>query len=464
MQHRGYKLLLVILLILGAAPLQGQRTEVVRRTPGDTLGNSYRVHEPTGTPQGLLVLLPGYGSGVDGFAASSYTPSTLPARMAEQNVLTIVAVPDDETLYESDQPLRLLDSIIAEVLQRYRIPKNRVVVGGFSSGGAGAVRYAQFCARRRCKATPKVAGIFGVDSPLDFERLYRSSEVTVQRNAPRSNIAEERRLVETLRQAFGGAPEQAAEAYRRQSPLLASIPDGGNAQLLTTTPIRLYTEPDVQWWIENRNLDYHGMNAVDHAALINLLRVAGNTRAELITTTGKGYRPNGAQHPHSWSIVDEANLAQWITGLLGVARPRAQTATRPLPQGPVLAAADSAAIRRAALDYIEGWYTGDAERMQRALHPDLAKRAIDTDKQGRNWLYASSADGLIRATRLGMGADVPPERRWSKVEILDIDGDLASVKLHSTKLVDYMHLGRWDGEWKIINVLWDVRPEDRAQP
>lgn len=460
MQHRARKLLLVILLVLGATPLQGQRTEVVRRTPGDTIGNSYRVHEPTGTPQGLLVLLPGYGSDVDGFAASSYTPSMLPARMAEQNVLTIVAVPDAETLYASDQPLHVLDSIIAEVLKKYRIPNDRVVVGGFSSGGAGAVRYAQFCARGRCKATPKVAGIFGVDPPLDFERLYRSSEVIIQRNAPRSNIAEERMIVEGLRQALGGTPKQAAEAYRRQSPLIASIPDGGNAQLLTTTPIRLYTEPDVHWWMENRNLDYHGINAVDHAALINLLRVAGNTRAELITTAGKGYRPNGTQHPHSWSIVDEADLAQWASGLLGVSRPDAQTA-RPSRQE---AGADSAAIRRAALDYIEGWYTGNSERMQRALHPDLAKRAVDTDKQGRNRLIVMSADELTRATRLEMGTDVPPERRWSRVEILDIDGDLASVKLHSTKLIDYMHLARWDGEWKIVNVLWDARPEDRARP
>ena len=51
---------------------------------------------------------------------------------------------------------------------------------------------------------------------------------------------------------------------------------------------------------------------MDHAALINLLRVAGNARAELITTTGKGYRPDGRRHPHSWSIVDELDLVRWL--------------------------------------------------------------------------------------------------------------------------------------------------------
>src|SRR6516225_3501981 len=40
---------------------------------------------------------------------------------------------------------------------------------------------------------------------------------------------------------------------------------------------------------------------------------------------------------------------------------------------------DNAAITKTALDYIEGWYTGDAVRMERALHPELAKRMISTD-------------------------------------------------------------------------------------
>lgn len=71
--------------------------------------------------------------------------------------------------------------------------------------------------------------------------------------------------------------------------------------------------------MEQRNLDFFGMNSVDHAALINLLRVAGNDRAELITTTGKGFRPSGRRHPHSWSIVDEPELARWLLAALATA-------------------------------------------------------------------------------------------------------------------------------------------------
>src|SRR5215813_1299159 len=54
--------------------------------------------------------------------------------------------------------------------------------------------------------------------------------------------------------------------------------------------------------------------------------------------------------------------------------------------------ADLAAIKQTALDYIEGYYEGNAERMERALHPDLAKRIVYTDPNtGKNKLENMTA-------------------------------------------------------------------------
>lgn len=128
---------------------------------------------------------------------------------------------------------------------------------------------------------------------------------------------------------------------------------------------------------------------------------------------------------------------------------------------PPATAADSAAITRVAMEYIQGWYTGDGDRMARALHPDLAKRRVSVDPKGASWLAHSSADGLVHSTRDGRGTDLPEAERRAEVRILDIYGDMASVRLTSTKLVDYMQLARWNGEWKIVNVLWDIRPAHR---
>jgi hypothetical protein len=65
--------------------------------------------------------------------------------------------------------------------------------------------------------------------------------------------------------------------------------------------------------------------------------------------------------------------------------------------------ADSAAIRATALDYIDGWYSGDAERMERALHPHLAKRLVSTDSRGQSRLLDLTALELIQSTREGTG-------------------------------------------------------------
>ena len=122
-------------------------------------------------------------------------------------------------------------------------------------------------------------------------------------------------------------------------------------------------------------------------------------------------------------------------------------------------AADSAAIRAAALDYVEGWYAGDGARMERALHPELAKRNVFTDPQsGRSRLIPMGALTLINQTRNGGGSDIPAARRHRDVAILDIYGNAASVRAHMATWIDYMHLVQWNGRWVIVNVLWENDP------
>ncbi len=82
-------------------------------------------------------------------------------------------------------------------------------------------------------------------------------------------------------------------------------------------------------------------------------------------------------------------------------------------------AADSSAIRAAALDYIEGWYEGDAERMERAVHPDLAKRIVFRFSDGDE-ITETDAKALIKQTERGGGSGTPEEERRTEVRILDI--------------------------------------------
>ena len=129
------------------------------------------------------------------------------------------------------------------------------------------------------------------------------------------------------------------------------------------------------------------------------------------------------------------------------------------PRMSAQSAADSAGIRAAALDYIDGWYAADGARMEQALHPELAKRNVSTDAQGRSQLRQMSAMTLVQGTRRGGGSHIPVAERRNEVRILDIFNGAASVRVRAATWIDYMHLARVNGRWVIMNVLWENDPQ-----
>ena len=113
--------------------------------------------------------------------------------------------------------------------------------------------------------------------------------------------------------------------------------------------------------------------------------------------------------------------------------------------------ADEAAVTATALDYFEGWFDGDARRMERALHPELAKRPRESDAETLGTLTAAE---MIQATAAGIGKtrDVPD--RAIDVHVVDVYGDIASVTVRSAVYHEYVQLVRTRDGWKIANTLW----------
>ena len=126
---------------------------------------------------------------------------------------------------------------------------------------------------------------------------------------------------------------------------------------------------------------------------------------------------------------------------------------------------DDAAIKATALNYIDGWYEGDAARMESALHPELAKRMILTDpKTGRSQFNHMGAMQLVQNTRRGGGSKTPKERQLKEITILDRYNNAAVVKIVASDWIDYLEEAKVNGEWKIINVLWELKPKPAPTP
>jgi hypothetical protein len=296
--------LAAVILLPGSMIMAAQSGDVVCRQQSKTSNNCYRLYRSLAAVQGLVVLLPYYGSD-----ANEFSSAELPSLLAKRGIDTMVV---SAAGYMNDDDLLTLEKLIKEVATERHIPSDRLVVGGISAGGTGAVRYYEYCVTRGCGPTATPVAIFSVDAPLDFESWWRREKLNLRRANPKSGLEESEAILEALRSAMGGSPGEVPQVYRSRSPFLASEKGGGNARLLKSVPIRLYTEPDVVWMVENVGRDYYTMNAQDQAALFLQLRAIGNTNAALIISSGKGFRPPGTRNPHSWTIVDETDLADWI--------------------------------------------------------------------------------------------------------------------------------------------------------
>ncbi len=79
--------------------------------------------------------------------------------------------------------------------------------------------------------------------------------------------------------------------------------------------------------------------------------------------------------------------------------------------------ADREAIKRTALNYAEGWYEGNSEKMESALSPDLAKRIVRTNPQGQSRLDHMTAMSLVQGTRGGFGKQTQKEQQQKDVTI-----------------------------------------------
>jgi hypothetical protein len=113
---------------------------------------------------------------------------------------------------------------------------------------------------------------------------------------------------------------------------------------------------------------------------------------------------------------------------------------------------DEAAVRATVTDYIEGYFTGDAARMEKAIHPHYLKHTI-SGKEGALKMTEKTGLQMVQEVRAKDGARSPETDRKQQITVLDVHGDIASARLVTAKWVDYLTLAKWNGQWKIVSVV-----------
>lgn len=261
--------------------------------------------------KGAIVVLPSAGETLQELLQQT----SIPKLAFKKGIATII--PSINWGTESRKvEIEILDEILEEIVSMHNIPKDKIVMGGLSNGGMISCKYVQQAVKQPNSTYLKPIGVFGLDVPLDKAHFYKYCQREIKRNFSEVGIAEAKWILNYFNEIYGGSPEEFSENYIEASIYSNGEEYGGNAQYLKDVPIRIYTDLDVNWLMNERRRDLYDWNGTDIVAMINELKLMGNDDANVIITMGKGIRLDGTRHPHSWSIMDNQDCINWIEKLI----------------------------------------------------------------------------------------------------------------------------------------------------
>jgi Putative lumazine-binding len=118
---------------------------------------------------------------------------------------------------------------------------------------------------------------------------------------------------------------------------------------------------------------------------------------------------------------------------------------------------DEQAVVATVLDYVEGWFNGEAERMDRALHPELVKRCVGLEGDDPDALETLTATEMVDATADGVGRAEDADDRQIDIQVTYLHGDIATATCLCHRYVDLVQLVRMPEGWRIVNAVWELR-------
>ncbi len=315
------KKLVLIVILLGVTFCKGQQMEkvIIKITDTDDIYVNdndskslfYYKMVPKTEIKGALVILPSGGESTENLLKQI----TIHQLAVEKGMLVIIPSVNWST-DTNEAEFYFLNTIFNEILINYKVSKNNFVLGGLSNGGVISLNYAKNAVKNPKKFCLIPKGVFALDSPLDKAHFYRYCEREIERNFSEAGVSEANWIKNNSDSLYGGSPDKFPDKYIEASIFSFGAKDGGNAKYLKNIPVRMYTDLDVDWLLNERHRDLYDWNGTDIVAMINQLKIMGNKNANVIISHGKGRRLDGSKNPHSWSIIDSQDCLKWILDLL----------------------------------------------------------------------------------------------------------------------------------------------------
>ncbi|MCB4808993.1 hypothetical protein LG651_12110 [Tamlana sp. 62-3] len=300
---RGFLTVILLILAFSCKKKAGYETHLEQSAELIKSDGFQLVKSPN--EKGLLVLFPCFPCD----AENTLTEFKI-ADIATKNGFSVLALNLNRKLFLSEKEKEEITLMLQNIIKKQSLVTKTIYFGGFSSGGNMALLISNHLIKNNKSIQPD--GVFVVDSPLDLLALYNTAEKNLKLNTAEVSV-EESQFLKQLFDAEFGNPKDSLAVYEKQSPFTFQTKNISNLSALKNTKLRFYTEPDLQWWKEQRQNNYEDLNAYYLKQLSNILKSEfKGIDVELIETENKGYRANGERHPHSWSIVNPEELVSWM--------------------------------------------------------------------------------------------------------------------------------------------------------
>ncbi|SHM83677.1 hypothetical protein [Polaribacter sp. KT 15] len=250
----------------------------------------------------LLILFSGFGESNEGIKSAS----KLIKSVLDENI-SVLIIKTNRNLFLNKFEKEKNAKLVWEVINENNIQGNEIYIGGFSAGGNLALQLGKYLTfYKNGEFNPK--GIFVVDSPVDLIQLYKNCKKKIKKNNS-ILVNESKFLLNYLNQKIG-KPKENLENYKVFSPYLDSLKYIENVKFKKTELV-FNTEPALEFNRTIYNRSFEETNSFQLKNLHRELKING-FKTSYIETKNKGYRKNGERNPHSWSIINESEIIEWI--------------------------------------------------------------------------------------------------------------------------------------------------------
>jgi hypothetical protein len=215
-------------------------------------------------------------------------------------------------LFFSNKSLNYVDSIIKTIFTNYHLPNRNIFFLGVNISGHRALKYIEFCKQGRSEFTPDVKGIVLCDGVLDWVRQWYEGKKGIRDNFVESSVHEGNLVTYLLENNLKATPKTNLKKYLDFSSYSYFDDSDRYIKYFKDYAVRAYTEPATYYWIDAKRKTTFDTNFPDMVGITNELKLAGNTKSELVIFNQDKANMDRRNPNYTWGLVDKTELINWI--------------------------------------------------------------------------------------------------------------------------------------------------------